>query len=405
MNTNVAPSVGEFATTYTASWPQRERSGVWLTDENGKKLLSCFCAGGTFNFGFDAAEIRAQAISLIRNHDAGMWPLPSERRNKGERDFSTILPAPLDRTFFVTCAGEAFEAACKFAKRITRRRNLVSAINGYHGHIGFSLAMDDASMLPETYAPLAGGVSKAQYGSIESLSELVNEDTAAVCLETIQIPGGVAIPPDDYFGEVRRLCDERGVLLILDEVQGGLCRTGHVWAFDRYGIVPDLLVTGKGITGGIYPCGALSYANKHSETFVSPKLVHISSHAGNEIGASLAGWLAGKYAEPALCAHVNDVGGRMADGLRRLTRLYSDLLNPTLRGRGLIYAVDVTDPAKRERIVSACMAQGLFVRGTSLNPHAVNFQPPLIIGAAEVDEALNRFDRALVASRRFFFQR
>ncbi|RIK87521.1 MAG: hypothetical protein DCC69_03550 [Hyphomicrobiales bacterium] len=385
----------DYSRTQEPRWLQKDRAGVWISDEHGKKYLSMFCAGGTFNLGFNALDVRSAVLSLIEQHDAGMWPLPSERRDEAESQFASILPQPLTRTYFVASAAEAFEVACKFAKRITGRQTLVSATGGYHGHVGFSLAMDDDALPPYTYAPLAGGVRKSVYGSIESLSGLVDDNTAAVCLEAIQIPGGVVSPPEDYLAKVRRLCDERGALLILDEVQGGLCRTGKLWAFAHYDIVPDFLVTGKGITGGYFPCGALSYRGEYGSAFSTPKLVHTTSYAGNEIGSRLAGILAQRYSDPALCIHVNAVGARLSGGLKNLLPAYSDILEPILRGRGLIYAIEAKNPLLREKILAAALQSGIFLRGSSMNHCAIHFQPPLIITHEEVDEALDRFERAL----------
>ncbi len=374
---------------------QTSRSGVWLAMDTGQPVLSCFCSGGTFNFGFCSPEVQAEVLQLIRKGDSGMWPLPSVRRTIAEQQFSVILPAPLCKTYFVSSASEAFEVACKFAKRITGRPNLISATGGYFGHVGFSLAMDDPAFRPQDYAPLSGGIRKVVYGAIDSLAEQLDDTVAAVCMETIQIPAGVVEPPDGYLAEVRRLCDRHGALLILDEVQGGLRRTGKIWAFQHHGIVPDLLVSGKGITGGYYPCGALSFAEKHLAAFQSPVPVHVTSYAGNEIGAALAAALAQRYADPAMGDHVDRTGRRLVDGLDRLTRQHPAVLNPGVRGRGLIRAVDVTAPGLRDRLFAGCMRHGLFVRGSAVNPNAIHFQPPLIITEDEVTEALARFGRAV----------
>ncbi len=380
-------------------WLQHKRSGVWLTDESGREVISAFCSGGVFNFGFNAEDVRAEMLAIVSTHDAGLWAIPSERRNEGEQQFARLLPPPLSRTFFTSCAGEAFEVACKLAKRITGRGGLVSATQGYHGHIGFALAMDDDTMGPQEFAPLAGGVRRAVFGSIDSLAATMDETTAAVCLETIQAPAGINVAPVGYLAEVRRLCDERGALLLLDEVQAGLCRSGRIWAFEHHGIVPDLLVTGKGLTGGFYPLGALSYAERHHRYVVKPTSIHISSYAGNEIGASLAGALARRYADPALCQHVLAVGGMLALGLRDIAQRHPDVLHAEVRGQGLIYAVDARDKSLSSRLIAASLDAGLLVRGSRMHPPAVVFQPPLVISAAEVDEMLKRFEAGVLTLR------
>ncbi|WP_374571990.1 aminotransferase class III-fold pyridoxal phosphate-dependent enzyme [Phenylobacterium sp.] len=373
-------------------WPQHARSGSWLTDEKGGDFIAWHCAGGTFNLGFCAPEIRDEMVEIIRSADAGLWSLPSERRDAGEAGFKALLPSQFERVYFTPSASEAFEVACKLAKRFTRRPNLVSVSGGYYGHIGFSLAMDDPSFTPELYAPLAGPVAKARYGSVAGMEALVDEHTAAVCIEPVQVPAGVFEAPDGYLQEVRRICDERGALLIYDEVQGGLLRTGDIWAFERHGAAPDILVSGKGMSGGYYPVGAVSCSAELFSTFFQMPPVHISSFSGGEIGAAISGVVARRYADPALAAHVTSVGARLKSGLEAVMADHPEIFG-VIRGRGLLYGIDLRTQEQTTKLSQACWRQGLYVRGTSMSP-TLTVQPPLVITAEEVDESLVRFARA-----------
>lgn len=376
-------------------WPQHDRCGVHLTDEHGHRCIAFHCAGGVFNLGFHATGIAAQIAEIMREHDMGMWYMPSERRRAGEERFARLLPRPLERTFYTTSASEAFEVACKMAKRITGRSELLSVTRGYYGHLGFAMAMDDPAFRPDLFQPLAGGRRKALYGSIESLEALADDDTAAICLESIQVPAGVFPPPDGYFEQVRRLCDERGIMLVVDEVQGGLMRTGRTWAIDHHRVVPDFLVCGKGLSGGYYPVGAVSMREDHHAHLLSEPTLHRSSYTGGEIAARLSGLIADRYLDPALALHVKARGEQLAEGLRELQARHPAVLLPEIRGLGLVRAMDVADPSRRARLFEACRAAGLYIKGTSMNPSAVIFMPPLVITAAEMDEALERFGTAL----------
>lgn len=380
------------ASSQQGEWPQHLRSGSWLTDEAGRRLVAWHCAGGTFNLGFCNPEIRDEVVQIIRDADAGLWSLPSERRNAGEASFKALLPPNLDRVYFTPSASEAFEVACKLAKRATRRPNLISVSGGYYGHIGFSLAMDDPAFTPELYAPLAGPVAKAQFGSVASMDALVDHNTAAVCIEPVQVPAGVIEAPEGYLSEVRRICDERGVLLIFDEVQGGLLRTGETWAFSRHGVTPDILVTGKGMSGGYYPVGAVSCSAALFSTFLQSPPLHVSSFSGGEIGATISGLVARRYADPALIDHVNRMGERLRRGLEAVMAEHSQLFG-VIRGRGLLYGVDLRQRGAAGKLSQACWRHGLYVRGTSMS-ETLTVQPPLIITAEEVDEGLARFARA-----------
>ena len=378
-----------------ATWPQRDRGGVWLVDEHGRRSIAMHCAGGVFNLGFGDRTLAREVADLVLEHDMGLWHTPSERRLEGERGFARILPAPLRHAFFTTSGSEAFEVACKLVKRATGRRELVSVTGGYYGAVGFSMAMEDPVYGAADYAPLAGGARRAVYGDLASLDALIDEDTAAVCVESIQVPAGVRTAPEGWFRGVRRLCDERGALLVVDEVQGGLMRTGRMWAIDHEGVVPDVLTCGKGLSGGYYPVAALAYGDALHEHALRMPMLHRASFSGGEIGARVAACVARRYLDPALGEHVRAMGGRLERGLAALRDAHPAVLADGPRGRGLVQAVDAVDAAACARLLRECARAGLYIKGTGISPRTVVFMPPLVIDAAELDEALARFATAL----------
>lgn len=373
-------------------WPQHDRKGSWLIDEDGRRLLAWHVAGGTFNLGFGDESMARAVAGLVMEHDAGMWSMRSERRLEGEAEFNRLFPAPLARTFFTPSASEAFEVACKLARATTGRPNFVSVVNGYYGAIGFALAMDDPRLGPEVFSPFVGAIPKAEFGSIESMDALVDENTAAVCLETVQVPAGVYEQPPGYLAEVRRLCDERGALLILDEVQGGLYRTGELWAFQRHGIVPDMVVTGKGLSAGYYPLGALTTTAALFERFDRYPLVHRSSFSGGEIAARVAAVTSNRYLDPELAAHVSALSTLLGDGLARLAAEHpAEVVE--VRGRGLLYGVQLRSVAAGA-FAHRCRDLGLYLHAT-LEPHTVQVMPALTATEGEVRLGLERFEAAL----------
>lgn len=374
------------------AWPQHERSGSWITDDSGNRLLAWHISGGVFNLGFADRQMAEAVAAVITGHDAGLWSMRSERRAEGEQCFSRLFPPPLDDTVFTPSASEAFEVACKLAKRHTGRPGLVSMTGGYYGAIGFAMAMDDPALHPEIYGPLAGPIPKARYGSVEDLEALVDESTAAVCVEAIQIPTGVREAPPGYLREVRRICDERGTLLICDEVQAGLYRSGDRWAFEGHRIVPDIVVTGKGLSGGYYPIGALSFSKDLRRHFLGRPPLHRSSFMGGEIAAQIAGLVADRYQDPALAAHVLAQADRLGSGLEAIRRAHPDTV-VDLRGRGLIYGVQLGRPVASE-LVSLCWERGLFLHA-SIDPTTVVVMPPLVSTAEEIDTGLDRFADAV----------
>jgi len=379
-----------------AQWPQQQRDGVWLTDEHGRRSIALHCAGGVFNLGFGHHALAREVADIVLEHDMGLWHTPSQRRLEGERGFAQLLPAPLRHAFFTTGGSEAFEVACKLVKRATGRRQLVSVTGGYYGALGFSMAMEDPVYGAAGFAPLAGGTRRAVFGDIDSLAALVDDDTAAVCIESIQVPAGVRIAPAGYFASVRRLCDARGALLVVDEVQGGLMRTGSMWAIDHEGVTPDVLTCGKGLSGGYYPVAALAFGDAlHACTQTMPML-HRASFSGSEIGARVAARVAQRYLDPALGEHVRAMAARLERRLAALRAAHPGVLADGPRGRGLVQAVDAVDAATGARLLRECAHAGLYIKGTGISPRTVLFMPPLIIGAGELDEALARFETALL---------
>ncbi len=374
-------------------WPQQQRRGCWLIDENGRETLTFLAAGGLFNLGFNPPDLAARIAALIQAGDVGIGMMASQARRDGEAAFTRLLPDSLERTYFAPSASEAFEVACKLAKRHTRRPHLLSATGGYHGHLGFSLAMDDDLFQPQLYAPLAGPVRRFEFGDTAALERQLDDSVAAVCLEPLQVPGGIREAPPGFLQAVRRLCDERGALLILDEVQAGLFRTGTLWGFELHGVEPDILITGKGISGGYYPLGAMSCRTELYQLLRQPPALHLSTFAGGEIAAGVVRIVAERYADDSLAAHVQQAGAHLRQGLQELIARYPDRLQ-NLRGRGLVYGFDVAGPDAAS-LVQACRRHGLLLQACLLQPHTVSIVPPLIISRGEIDDGLARLAAAV----------
>jgi acetylornithine/succinyldiaminopimelate/putrescine aminotransferase len=240
---------------------QGHRDGVRIWDLDGKAYVNCRSSGGVFDFGHRPEfAIRALTHALRDLGDMGDWLVPSAVRAQGAAALARTLPGDLRYTFFTPGGGEAVEVACKLARATTGRTGIVSAEHGYHGHVGFALAMDEERD-SRWFAPLVPGITKIPFGDVATVERAVSDETAAVCMETVPATAGYLVPPDDYWPAVREICHERGALLILDEVQAGLGRTGRVWACDRWDVAPDLLVAGKGLSGGVYPIAACSFGD------------------------------------------------------------------------------------------------------------------------------------------------
>jgi putrescine aminotransferase len=374
---------------------QGRREGVHVWDLEGREYINCRSSGGVFNFGHSPAFAVDALTAAVAEHDMGDWLLPSARRAQGAEALERLLPEPLAFTFFTASGAEAVEVACKLARSVTGRPGFVCAEHGYHGHVGFSLAMDDPP-LSERYQPLTPGITRVPFGDTGALRDAVGTDTAAVIMETIPATGGYLIPPDGYFLEMRRICDEAGALMILDEVQAGLCRTGRVWAFEHFGVVPDVVVAGKGLSGGVYPVAACCFGARVESHFATDPFFHPSSYAGSELGARIVEAVAARYGDPELLEHVMAMGDRLATGFDDLVARRPDRLAGH-HGLGLMRALDTHSDAAGLELTKQCFAHGLLAIFAFNRQATLQVMPPLVISEAEVDEVLERLDAAVAA--------
>ena len=372
---------------------QGRREGVRVWDLDGAAYIDCRSAGGVFDFGHRPQfAIEALTSALEEYGDMGDWLLPSAVRARGAAALASILPGDLHYSFFTPGGGEAVEVACKLARAITGRSDLVSEDGGYHGHVGFALAMDEGRDT-KWFEPLVPGVTKVPIGDIAALDRAVTDTTAAVCMETIPATAGYIVPPDDYWPRVRSICDERGALLILDEVQAGLGRTGKIWACEHWGVVPDLLVTGKGLSGGVYPIAACCFGERVDAFFAEDPVFHPSSYGGSELGAAVVAAVVEKVTEPGFLEHVRAMGDRLAAGFDELSARHPTVIVGH-RGLGLMRAVDTPSADVCIRLVMATIENGVLAIWANNRQEAMQVMPPLVISPDEVDEVLAVLDRA-----------
>ncbi|HET8949926.1 MAG TPA: aminotransferase class III-fold pyridoxal phosphate-dependent enzyme [Solirubrobacteraceae bacterium] len=374
---------------------QGRREGVRVWDLEGRDYINCRSSGGVFNFGHHPRFAVEALASAVHEHDMGDWLLPSARRARGAAALARLLPEPLRYSFFTASGAEAVEVACKLARSVTGRTGLVCAEHGYHGHVGFSLAMDDPP-LSDRYRPLTPGIERVPFDDAAAAERAIGPGTAAVIMETIPATGGYLVPSAGYLATLRRLCDDRGALLILDEVQTGLGRTGRLWAFEHFGVVPDMLVTGKGTSAGVYPIAACCFGDRVEAHFAEDPFFHPSSYAGSELGARVLEAAVERYEDPALLAHVEAMGERLAAGLDGLIARHPDRL-AARRGLGLMLALETHSAAQGLALTQACFAHGLLALFAFNRQSTLQIMPPLVISADEVDEVLERLAAAVAA--------
>lgn len=286
------------------------------------------------------------------------------------------LPVPLDTTYLTNSGTEAIEGALKLAKRITGRAEVVAAKNAYHGNTMGAMSVMGFEERKSAFRPLIPGTTFIEFNSIEDLKKITTK-TAAVILETIQGGAGFIQPEKDYLMHVKRRCEEFGALLILDEIQPGMGRTGKLFAFMDYGIVPDILVMGKGLGGGL-PVGAFVASQQHmAHLKAAPALGHITTFGGNPVIAA------------ACRATLSTIikGNLMAKTLEKEQLFRKHLVHPKIkeiRGKGLMLAMLMESPEVAQKVVEQALDKGVLLFFLLFEPKAVRISPPLTISEKQI---------------------
>ena len=364
-----------------------EGARVW--DENGREYLD-FVGGWAVNslghcHPAVAEAVTEQAHTLIQASNQ-FYTVPQIRLAE-----LLVENSCLDKVFFCNSGAEANEGAVKLARRYGQRYlngayEVISTFSSFHGRTLGMVAATGQPKFQKPYIPLPSGFVNVEYNNIEAIKSATTEKTCAVMLEPVQGEGGVNLPDSDYLVKVRKWCDQKGILLILDEIQTGLGRIGTVFAYEQYGIEPDVMTLAKGLGSGV-PVGAI-LAKDGASVFVPGE--HGSTFGGNPLTCAAAYATLKFIIDNDVASNARDVGQYLIDKLQELKQKYQGITD--VRGRGLLVAVEF-DSDIAQQLVLTCLDGGLLVN--KLKPDTLRFMPPLIIGKGEVDEALSILDRAI----------
>lgn len=366
--------------------------GPYVYDNDGKQYLD-FLAGIAVNVLGHAhpalvAAIAKQAGKLI--HCSNLYY--TEPQAKLVR--SLAAASGLDKVFIANSGAEANEGAIKLARKYAKKISagkidIITAQHCFHGRTLATLTATAQPKYQEGYEPLPGGFSYVPYNDIEALKAAVTENTCAILLEPIQGEGGINMPDANYLQQVRELCDQKGVLLILDEIQTGMGRTGTMFAYQQYGIVPDIVTLAKGLGGGV-PIGAFIASNKVASAFKSGD--HGSTFGGNPLASAAGNAVLAIIEEEGLLENAKKVGNYLEKGLLVLQAKYPKLITQ-VRGKGLMLGAQLTVPGRD--IVNSCLEKGVIINCTAGD--VLRFVPPLNIENVHVDEVLAVLDAVLAS--------
>ncbi len=373
---------------------EEKRSGACSWDIAGKRYIDCQTGSGIMNVGRGNQEIADALKKALDTYDIGVFLLCSKQKADLAKRLAEITPGDLSCTIFGAGGGEAVDAAIKIARGFTMKPGIIYTDKAYHGHTGFALSAIGRAAYKESFEPLMPGFTMVPFGDAEAIRNAVNKETAAVILETIQGEGGINIPPEGYLAEVRKICDENEVLLILDEIQTGFGRTGKMFACEHWGVVPDIMTIAKSLGGGIYPISATIFKEEINDFFIPHPFVHLSTFGGSDLGCIVGLATIDYITKNDLHGNAERMGQRFKAGFDRLLKEYPDLLLE-VRQKGLMMGLQYTNESIGPRMTKKLSDRGVLAIYTGNDPSICRFMPPLVITPQEVDEVLNALEDSM----------
>jgi len=352
--------------------------GSYIYDKNNKKYLDFVAGVSASNLGHKNKKIKEAVIDQIEKywHVMVYGEFIQEPTIKLCELISENLPNSLSNTYLTNSGTEAVEAAMKLAKRVTGRSQFVAAKNGYHGNTQGAMSVMGFEERKRAYRPLIPDINFVEFNNESNIS-IINNKTAAVILETIQGGAGFIIPKKNYLKKIKNQYDKVGALLILDEIQPGIGRTGKLFAFEHYGIIPDILVYGKGLGGG-FPIGALSSSYENMSLFKeNPVLGHITTFGGHPVISAAA------YAN--LKETLDSGLMSLVSKKEKLFRKYlKHELIQEVRGKGLMLALILKEKKITSKLVTKSLEKGLILFYLLFETKAVRITPPLTVSDQEI---------------------
>jgi putrescine aminotransferase len=377
------------------------REGIYAWDVAGeKRIINCHCNGGVYNLGHRNPEIIKTMTAAMGELDIGNGHLVSESRAVLAARLAQLAPgSELTRTCFACGGGETVDFALKLARGYTKRPRVVSARGGYHGHTGLALAAGDEKYRAP-FGPMVPGFSQVPFGDAKALDAETGPDTAAVIVETVPATLGMPIPPDDYFPRVRDICTKKGIVLIIDEIQTGLGRTGKLWGIEHFGIEPDMMVIAKGLSGGIFPIAATMFREKYEQFFLdTDPFIHVSTFGGAEVGCPVALKVLEMSSDPRFLENVRNTAAAFADGFEALKAKHPEIL-VGLRQLGLMMGIEMVNEYCGPVMSLTCYNNGILSVYANNDKRISQFLPPLIITEKDAAEILERLDAALADAKK-----
>jgi putrescine aminotransferase len=371
--------------------------GTTVRDLHGREWIDCLGGYGIYNLGIRHPEVIAAVTAQLQRNPLPTQELLDPVRAMLCRLLADIAPGDISNAFVCNSGTEAMEGAMKVARVATGRKGFVCAEAAFHGKTLGALSLMGKPQFREPVEPLLDGVHRVPFGdaeAVESVLEYHADEIAAVVMEPIQGEAGAVVPPDEYWPALRELCDRYNVLLVADEVQTGLGRTGALWAVDHWGVVPDIIAVAKSLGGGVMPVGAFMGRPHVWKALEANPFLHTSTFGGNPLACAASIASIHVTLRERLWEKAAKQGERFMAGLRELRSRYPDVL-VDIRGRGLLIGLVFPDHETGYRVAAGLFRRGVLVAGTQISATTIRIEPALDISDEIVETVLARLSEVL----------
>lgn len=369
-------------------------SGSVVTTVDGKDYIDCGGGYGVFSLGHRHPKV----VAAVKEQLELMPMSPRVFFCRPQIELAELLakvtPGALRHTFFCNSGAEAVEGALKLARLATGRTEIVAAEGAFHGKTMGALSVSGRQVYKDGFEPLIPDIVHVPYGDSAALEAAVSDRTAAVILEPIQGEAGIVVPPEGYLEAARAACDRHGALLIIDEIQTGLGRTGEMFACEHDGVQPDMMTLAKGLGGGVLPLGAFTGTPEVWQAFAANPLVHTSTFGGNPLACAAGKAAIEATVEEGLPERAARMGEYLMARLEALKARHPDYISE-VRGRGLMVGVELTNEGIGGVVIPSMAGAGVTAIYTLNNPRVIRFEPPLIITQEELDRVVEVFGKAI----------
>ncbi len=377
------------------------REGYYLFDMDGRRLIDLHLNGGTYNLGHRHPELVEVLKAGTERFDMGNHHFPALARTALAEALQKCAPGPdFKYTAYGSGGGEAIDIAIKTARHARQRRKIVSIIKAYHGHTGLAVKTGD-----ERFSKLflsedtADEFIQVGFNDLTAMEDaLKGRDVAAVIMETIPATYGFPMPDEGYLPSVKSLCERYDALYIADEVQTGLMRTGEMWGCTKYGVVPDIMVTGKGISGGMYPIACVLISERCGGWLKEDGFGHISTMGGAELGCIVAMKTLEIVQRPEVRTMVGFISDYLRAGLDDIRAAFPDFFIG-IRQHGVIMGLMFNDPQGAKPVMKRLYENGVWAIFSTLDPSVLQFKPGLLLTQGDAEEVLRRVAIAIEQAR------